>query len=170
MINNDEFVVYSHAQRKQEPDMPGRLRLSRPVFTIEIQEGLDPVAQMQNRQLSPTQAPKVTLMLDAFFKLKAALEFFQHLHSLRKDDTPWNTAQAIAHIIGDNYYDCMTGGWDGYSIWAAHQICRTLDPTQQVYPKTNGWYTIKDFLTDTAVMAAAIEKDLPNRLTYENKS
>lgn len=160
MINNDEFVIYSHEQRKQEKDMPGRLRMSRPVFTVEIKDGLDPVAQMEKRQLSPQQAPKITLMLDAFFKLKKSLEGYQYLHSLREDNTPWNPAQALASIIGDNYYDCMTGGWDGYSIWAAHQLGATMNPNEQVYPKDNGWYTLGDFLADTQTVATAIDADV----------
>lgn len=169
MINNDERVLYSNQKMEVKADAPARLVLSRPVFEIELRNGLQPVAKSFDLLGNPEHAPELTLMLDAFFKLKQNLEFYKQLNDFRKDKKPWNEAQALATIVGTNYYDCLSGGWDAYSIWAVHQLSVGLDLSVHAYPKDKGWYTLQNFLKDTAetVKSKAIE-DTARQLTCPN--
>lgn len=145
MINNDELVFYSverieHAQ-VAEMIRTGRLRLSRPLFEQEFAAGLNP-GKATKTDLE--NIPELTRWLDAFFQIKEQAKFWM---SLKPGTSP---ASVIATLIGQDYYDCMSGGcpkakMEIYKVLASHP---SVDQNEHVYPNKDGWLTFKDFFAE----------------------
>jgi hypothetical protein len=166
MTNNDEWVRYSSTEQIYDRNSPSRLVLSRPVFEVELQAGLNPKTKpyaIDAGFLSEDKdkAPPVTHMLDAFIRLRKEIQQYLTLSQMGRNAKPDDAGRALAAAIASSYYDCMSGGWSSYSIWAARMLSRNLDRSIQVYPKgEEAWHTIGDFLNATAGNDAAIEPHL----------
>lgn len=160
MINNDEYIIYTdkaiHWEKiPNELKSFGRLVISRPIFK---EEGFNIVQNDVPKTIRDIYVglkysvwdsrydgmdSKLTLAIDSVFRFKKQLEF----NELFKR-TP---SQLIAHILGNQYYDCMSGGCSRYLLeilWLLAQDER-IDKKTEVYP--NGekeWITIGDFLEE----------------------
>ena len=139
MSNNDEHVIYSPTQWDRKQDR--QVVLSRLVTQNEIDAGLD----TKNQSLFGKKEPEITRLIDSLYRIQDRIKFWFKI----KNDL----GQAIAYIVSQDYYDCMSGGMDKYVasalIFAMHENNVNMDT--QVYPRMteeegeDSWYTLQDF-------------------------
>jgi len=162
MINNDESVFYTNKQLTHEIieksySNGARLKLSRPVFQIEIDAGLD--INYNGRKISfderdeEDKAPGITLFIDAYFVIKKGADVWRVISK------NFNPSEFVARHIAYSFYDCMSGGFPIHEL----RICRMLakdsriNKEEYVYPcdeehtKKTGrdYHNISDFLEET---------------------
>lgn len=144
MINNDEFVSYGD-KKDFFRDKNGTLSLSRPVFQIEIDEGLN----ISSKEISTYQekVPSITKLIDGIYELKKIKDFFE---LLEKDVNPTIIAK---DYLGMHFYDCMSGGANSYILWLIKYLCDNnfIEMKTDIYPTDNekGFYDFYDFCKET---------------------
>lgn len=174
MINNDEYVYYSDRELKEDlPDNaspeeyrayrsanPEHIVFSRPVFDIEVQDGLNVLCK-DGISVFDEKIPESTSAIDGMFKLMKHVDLFLNVLHQKPVD-------AVEEYVASRFYDCMSGGCDVYSL----AMCRYLiekykfDLNTPVYPSKNGsvvvdgnpWASFADFL-----------KEVENIPRYEQK-
>jgi len=156
MINNDEYIFYTRKEIKQDEvaehftsgllSKP-RLVISRPVFRGEV----IPEKKGYSVWKAP-KLPKETHILDSLFRIKDNLIFLITKAKIEP-------SKAVAHILGTEYYDCMSGGCPTYMLALLKTIVEKykLNLDEDVYPgedPSGDWVTLKDFVDNN--------KDLPD--------
>jgi len=146
MSNNDEWVLYSEeAIDRNEFDNPEaghHLVFCRPVFSYELEAGLNP--KISRFPLGSTKEPEVTLLLDAMARLKVQIKERGEVFKLPIE-------RSIVHYIANAYYDCMSGGMPSYCVSIIREAIERLGVSLdlEVYPGDDGWHTVGDFMEDT---------------------
>lgn len=162
MANNDEISFYSEEQAshdtvkslKRSPFDDPRLVLCRPVFSQEVDAGLD-ITKRGSR--FDENVPEVTNLLDAFFKIKNDVDFWTSVANGKLRMTP---SAFLARHIGNAYYDCMSCGMPGMEAAICAHLCEhpSVNLDELVYPGKNPgdgepseetWYTLGDWLAET---------------------
>lgn len=162
MNNNDEHFFCSPTPITREDvqklarsdfDEPS-LALCRPVFPQEIAAGLD-VSKRGDNLYGPDELPALTRLLDAYFRLKNLVEFWQMINPKL---TP---SEILAEHIGTVYYDCMSGGMHKWDAVICGELVShpSIDLDELVYPgkdrsalrrdeepSKETWYTLRDWL------------------------
>lgn len=154
MSNNDEFVLYTDQPITREivskmPSIPfdeNKLVLSRPVFDIEIEDGLD--IHKSYTDLHDEFQPEITRFFDSIFKLKDFIDLFKEISSFKEDKE--KLINFIVYRYSCFYYDCMSGGLKQYDGALLLEIIKhfNIDENMELYPKQDGSYTVKDFVND----------------------
>jgi hypothetical protein len=165
-----------------------RLRISRPVADLEIKAGLNPNERKYERNSQSftlkdkmwrplpidieMEVPEETFFLDALYKFKEFLEFTLWLKNeknkslpestiidsgIDKED-PFNPSNTIAYYVGDNFYDCMSGGMSSYLVSLIRFLIEkgAVDTKVPVYPHVTNpdgsctWSTLEDFYKETS--------------------
>lgn len=145
MINNDEEVFYTEDEQlsyeeKRSPFSDPKLMLSRPIFDLEIEQGLD--TTYKGKKFNE-KSPEITKFLDAYFIIKQVAS---------SDLSP---SKIIAFHIGTNFYDAMSGGLPGHELAILRHVIlnhEEVNLQEEVYPRhgeKEPWYTIADFLEET---------------------
>jgi hypothetical protein len=167
MLNNNEFFVHcidsdvekmieivKNAYSNPEIRSPA-VRAIRYVSIQEMEDGLDPNRSYKSSDLwdNPSLFPESTCALDALAKLLQELNFY--VKSLG------NTVEdSIITLIGNNFYDCMSGGCSPYYLAACRSIIERYNVglSAEIYPHsetdehtgehTFKWHTVADFLEE----------------------
>jgi hypothetical protein len=161
MQNNDEFVIYTDIELTNEVaikhfkrnyfDSP-TLVISRPVFCIEVNKGLDTTFVVEARD--KVNDPQITKFIDACFKINKNVNFYKEFWE------NFDATKFIAHHIAYSFYDCMSGGMPMCEIAICRELIKNIrvDKEVIVYPtfdkdhfKKTGrdYYNLQDFLKET---------------------
>jgi len=145
MINNHEVVFFSNVIQTYETihktNSTARLRLSRPVFQQEVDAGLN---LQFNGAIEKEAAVEITKWIDALWQIREQVKFWKQVQPASTPDF------ILAHLIGTDYYDCMSGGcplfkMEIYKALASHP---SINPAEPVYPAGDKWSTLSDFLKE----------------------
>jgi len=144
MQNNDEWASYSDRPVAFDDAAPHRLVFSRPVYETEVEAGL----RTEPGSLFDRNEPEITKVIDAVWRLREKLSAFAALR--RAPDL--DIAKSISHIIAYDYCDCMSGGMPRYVVSIVRWACEEfgVPGETEVYPGAERWYTVSDFLAETA--------------------
>jgi len=141
MCNNDEWVIHSETPVDRQKD--SRMVMCRPVYQIEIDDGLKVELGLRQRLGSE---PEITTLIDAFWRVRDGVVSAMSWGDL---------AHAIAHHVAYTYYDCMSEGMPLFQPVVIRMICEQCNVPLDtpVYPKMDNpeddtWYTLADFLGD----------------------
>ena len=176
MINNGEFVIYTNnklyfgseeIKQLQNEEIASffknpTLILSRPVFQIESEGGLNTTFY---GPLHKEHSPKITQLLDAYFKIKAFTSY----------NSTISPSVQLAMYIGTSYYDCMSGGCPRFELSLLKYLCEhsSVNRDEKVYPKdvrTGMWITINDFLNEMREkLNTDFEIEIKKLLPYNNQ-
>jgi hypothetical protein len=175
MINNDEFIFYSKEEVMHEHikkyirgrafDDP-KLMLSRPVFQIEIEQGLDVFSGVKD--VFSFEDPNITKFIDAYFKVKQAAWAWQDF--LKEKFT---VSKFLSRYVGNSMYDCMSGGLPMYELLICRELVQNpeVDRTEYVYPTSDkkftsennrDYYNLQDFLNETKDADGNCSEELKN--------
>jgi len=156
MINNDEWIRYV---REKPTD---KFRLMRPVFQVEVDNGLDVSFTGLKRKPWINEAhaePKVTNLIDAVYDVAKTLNWV-----IKTDQLP--ISKAIAYSIGTEYYDAMSGGMSYYKIQIIMKLMELypdhFDMEDEVYPGGRGqteWVKLKNWLEEVEKTTSADKVD-----------
>jgi len=141
MVNNDEHVFYTSQSMTPDEAHPIRLVISRPVYDVEIDAGLD---TKKGGDMLGRDEPDVTRLIDAYWRVKAAFSGYARMS--------FDPDKAVIHHIAYNFYDCMSGGCPEYVVSIMRYACAEfgVPGDAEVYPGgDNGWHTVADFLAET---------------------
>ena len=171
MTNNDEYILYTKKQLTHDDIKHGRLVISRPVFEIELEDGLrvEEGVTVSKWADSPfAKSPEITQFLDSLFNMK----FFTDA-SKSVSDKLISPERFVRHYA-TQYYDCMSGGlpkWAGLIVKEFAEIMN-IDKNMELYPKEDGYYTLKDFcreFTDEGDSLKTVMSRLQGELPPLNK-
>jgi hypothetical protein len=159
MKNNDEYILYTKEILTDDDIKHGYIVLSRPVFKIEIDDGLliregITISKLSNSHY--TRSPEITLFLDALFNMKYFVE-----RQKKISDNPIKPERFLKYYT-NQYYDCMSDDlprWMGV-IAREFAIIMGFDEDMKLYPRKEGWYTLKDFCRDFESAGCDINKIL----------
>jgi len=151
MSNNDERISYTDKplNSKDVFSQDKFLVFSRPVYDLEIEEGLK--THKYSISCFDEKIPDITSFLDTLYRLKFRYE------GLKVISQKEITIEHIIKYISDSFYDCMSGGMPAYLGSICKRLCEEfpdeIDLAMELYPcseetKENGWYTLKDFLEE----------------------
>jgi len=155
MINNEEIVFFTDHQvdykRVKEyvrwgPFDSPRLVISRPVFQVELDAGLNTRykgAVIGYDDDKDEKAPEITSAIYALFKLFESLRIHVEILKANPDD-------ALVEAIAYNFYDCMSGGCSIFFLAACRYLIErySVDQAKEVYPSGDKWSTVSDFLKE----------------------
>lgn len=173
MNNNDEWVFYSdHELKFKDPEIERmlprrmfddtRLVVSRPVFDIEITEGLD--IKSIPSSLYDSVCPKITAFLDTVFELKNLINFFKEVY---QENDKTKLVNFLIRRYTCDFYDCMSGGLGKYEGYIVKQLVKSfnIDLSMELYPKgdSKDHYTIGDFMNEFKDVDISDIADILNR-------
>lgn len=144
MVNNDEWILYT--EEAIDPDNfkgQGRVRFCRPVYEVELKDGLKVKEGMVISRFAESpyaKCPPVTAFLDSLFRIKSFVDVF------RKYREEISQEWFIRHFTQE-YYDCMSGGMPTWTGVIIREFARVVDADKnmELYPGEKRWYTLKDF-------------------------
>ena len=159
MSNNDEYSLYTNKEMTQEivDRMPktmfseNHLVVSRPVFDIEIEEGLDVFRSKTMVSCFDEKIPEITKFFDSLFEMKKCINRMKEIHSDKNEE---ELKKIIKNFMVRHYtchfYDCMSGGLKKYAGLILCEFIKQMgiDEKMELYPKQDGYYTVKDFLNE----------------------
>jgi len=133
MSNNNEIITYTPHKLSYDSFKTYKLVISRPVYDYEIEEGLKII---NNKEISTfnEKVPDITQFLDGLYRLKIRFEWDKkmfHEYTLEK---------SINHYVSYNYYDCMSGGCNGYILSMFRYIIENTEDfnlDEKLYPGKN---------------------------------
>lgn len=161
MHHNDEVVVYTpeqvygHRLGVLQEYMEGlknanmfntpKLMLCRPVFEFERE-----IIRDRGIRKHKEEVENITRVLDCMFDIKHLISIKRAIRFV-KDAPAIDGSEVLAFIIGNDFYDCMTGGCTAEMIQVYRCLCQMpgMDLSTEVYPGPKGWYTLRDFLKET---------------------
>ena len=151
MSNNDEYIIYTpcvmtNDNIKKEIQVSSyddpHIVVSRPVFNIEILEGL----KLKETKAFDETVPDSTRLIDAVFRLK---EKYAGLKKIIPDMPP---ETYLLKFVAIAFYDCMSGGCPTFILMIIKYYFTIIKPEYNreayVYPsdKERGYDTLQDFL------------------------
>ena len=170
MTHNDETVFYTpevitvkefNEFKNDNKRYAGcTLVISRPVYPVELTMGLDIQyqGQLDEEKFNTEKLRKIVDLIDSYFRIK---KFVDMMFILNPD---LSASNILAFYIGNNYYDCMSGGMSHFEFLITKHLCKhvTVDKSTEVYPnyKEESWSTINDFLNEGNDDSDTLEKEL----------
>jgi hypothetical protein len=152
MRYNDEWILYTQSEIKKADvgkyiraamfDDP-RVVVSRPVFDVEVREGLEvkakPISSFDEK------VPDITKFLDDVFELK---DFVSHFKQHRVERPEWDFVHFLVNHFSSAYYDCMAGGVSAYMMSLLSEVAKigNMDLSEVVYNGMEKDYTLGDIL------------------------
>jgi len=134
MSNNDEVIFHTDCEIDREEwyrdhEKSGeRLVISRPVFQIELDEGLELHGKQSVWDKKYKQPPAVTKFCDEIWQLRSVAEFW-----IKKagQDVP----KFMTHQVLTQYYDPMSGGMGKYALSFARFVFEeaNLPPDHEIF-------------------------------------
>ena len=150
MLNNDERIHYIDYYEKDTFEKEkficnndGRVVISRPVYEIEIEQGLK--TEVIDLSMFDEDTPDITSFFDSIYKMKHFTDVFKDIYS------DFSIESIIKHFAAQ-YYDCMSGGLSIYISSIIKELSKRddVDKSIRIYPGKNKegdeWYTLQDFL------------------------
>lgn len=184
MINNDEWVFYTEEEMSWQRllkcltfgafDSP-YLRVSRPVYNVEVKDGLRVKANIVIQRLQE-KAPEVTSLLDTIHFILDEISWRRKVCDGESEATKskvLDPSWVLAHMIAYNCYDCMSDGVPPYLIPIARYFMEnysSINWDTYVYPAPEDsgkdHYTLRDFyeMTRNAIDITPQLKRLPKGL------
>ena len=150
MSNNDERIYYIDHYEKDTFEKEkficnndGRIVISRPVYDIEIEQGLK--TEVVGLSMFDEKTPDITSFFDGIYKMKSYCDVFKDII------VDFNIKHIVDHFAAQ-YYDCMSGGLSIYITSIIKELSKRddVDKSIRIYPGKNKegdeWYTLQDFL------------------------
>ncbi len=167
MSNNDERIYYKENSVEAGTILPNgaRIVISRPVYDIEIQQGLK-MHKEGGVSLFDEKTLDITAFFDSLYKMKHYVDYV-------KSFSPGLSIEHIVNYFSSQFYDCMSGGIPIYISSIIKEICEKtdIDRNMRIYPgkdgETDNWHTLQDFLDEVNPPSLEdirdiIQKELPN--------
>lgn len=149
MSNNMEVALFlTQEQLSEEFASSERVALIRPIHCDEPQY---PNPHEMWRPGAEERVAPLTRQLDDVYKTIGAM---RSLRQMLREPTP---ANMLGHYIGNNFYDCMSGGMGTTAVILCRELINQLPKSDW---KTSAYLetTLEDFMRETAKHAA---KSLP---------